>query len=114
MTWWMLLLLAGAAYRVTRLVGWDDLTHPLRVVVTGRTDDEHHAEARVYDENPTDLPPDPARWYLSRLVRCPWCAGFWICLATAAAYWVWPAQTLDVALPLLLSALVGFAAKLDT
>ena len=38
-SWWAFLLLALGAFRVTRLIGWDDLTIRLRHAVTGMGDD---------------------------------------------------------------------------
>lgn len=129
MTWLELVLLIGAAYRLTRLVAWDDLTHPLRTVTTGLSDREHAELAGYVDRQindgqrdpfttePENMPVGRGRFYLSRLLRCPWCVGFWISLtvaAVAAAADVYPwAWTPAVALTT--SAAVGFTAKwLDT
>lgn len=128
MTWWQLLLLYGAAYRLTRLAAFDDLTHPLRAVVTGVGDQQHHELAAYVDERieagidawdvpAVNQPPiSRGRFYLSRMIRCPWCIGFWISglVAIGAAIgdvtsWGWMP-----ALALTLSAAVGFTAKLDT
>lgn len=55
-----------AACRLTRLFTHDDITTGLRLRLARRG--EH------------DL--------LWRLVRCPWCLGFWITAATCAAAWL--------------------------
>lgn len=128
MTWWQLILLYGASYRLTRLAAFDDLTHPLRVLVTGVGDSQHHELASYIDQmieadtdpwsfEPVNRPPiSKQRFYVSRMIRCPWCIGFWISFIVAAlaaagdvTSWGWmPAVALT------LSAAVGFTAKLDT
>jgi len=107
--------------RVTRLINSDVILDPARVWMahraaaakTGRDEAlshgrHHHAER---------LERATARWNKAvYFVGCPWCVGFWICLA--AAYlpvaligWPWWAVV-----PVALSAshLVGVASALDT
>lgn len=98
-----LVVLALGAFRLTRLLGWD--TMPLlmraRVWVTGR---------ELIDGEVVVRNPDRDEW-IDDLVSCPWCLGWWVCLATAGAWWVWPTATIAVALPLALSAAVGLVAR---
>lgn len=160
-TWWQFLLLALGAFRVTRLIGWDDLTIPYRRKLTGLGDEEHKQWAYVIDHqrevdyDPWDvrepqyylgqraphdrfqqlrerlresagsdsIPPIVAadqphppvsqrRYYLSKMVRCPWCLGFWVSLAFGLGWggsadaWL---SGLAIAFPL--SAAVGLIAK---
>lgn len=124
-TWWEATLLALLAFRLTRLLGWDDLTVSFRHWLTGLSDDEYSALAEwVYDVEkaggdpweqaywtPGQRIPDPRRFYLAKMIHCPWCAGWWISLAVAAGWWLWPWGTIRAALPFALSALVGLVAK---
>lgn len=110
-----LTLLATA--RITRIVTEDTITKPIR--------DRIHKKARPVTAQPDDQPvtaqpaarppgrpagrpdsdneeprPAPRVWrYLSKLVICPWCSGFWISLALTLAYFrmwlgVWPTVNL--------------------
>lgn len=129
---WLFTLMALAAFRVTRLIGWDDLTAGWRSTYGGMSDVEYRQWndklQRVvesgYDpwtqtwSGPTGtitgLPFKPWQWYLAKLVRCPWCLGFWVSLATAIIYGSVGGGTI-AAIPLValaLSAAVGFTAKL--
>lgn len=77
----ILLISALAVYRLTRLVTEDTILDRPRGWAIGR-----------------------AEW-LGTLVTCPWCAGFWIALATTIAL----AATSAVALPLVGWVLLPFA-----
>jgi hypothetical protein len=156
-SWWVFVLLALGAFRVTRLVAYDDLTIPLRSWLTGMGDEEHKQWAYVIDHqhevahDPWDLrqvqmlpmetlrdrlreatgsdavpplvasdqawpPVSKERYYVSKLVRCPWCAGFWVSLAAMAVWGGWHDAGLSgwfsgVVLALPLSAVVGLLAK---
>ncbi len=92
-------LLALGAFRLTRLAGWDDVTHPARRALLGVTDDGRPVRGRT------------ARWRLAAWAHCPWCVGFWISVAVYAAWRVAPAATLVAMTPLAISALVGLIAK---
>lgn len=118
------LLLALGVFRLTRLVGWDDLTITLRHKVTGMGDREHHEWASYIDAQrqlgndpwqPTrDVAPPPVtarRFYLSKMIRCPWCVGFWLSLLIWAAWLLAGAWTVGLAVPWALSAAVGIVAK---
>lgn len=99
-----LVVLALGAFRLTRIIGWDTLAGlvRLRVWATGRRLED---DGRVTVTNPAR-----PEW-IDQLLSCPWCLGWWVCLATAGSWWAWPTTTLAVALPLALSAAVGLIAK---
>lgn len=119
-----LLLLLGLAFRLTRLAAYDDLTHPLRVLVTGMGDREHHQKAQLVDSLMDEGISDPwairlegerlpsrGRFYVSRMLRCPWCVGFWISLLVAGLFWLSEPVALYLAVPAILSSGVGLVAK---
>lgn len=88
--WYTLVLLSLAAYRLWRLVAEDTIFDRPRGLLVRRL-------------------PKGEEWIL-----CPWCSGLWTVVAVWLA-WVWePYWTLVVAVPLVLSALVGLvSANLD-
>jgi hypothetical protein len=154
-SWWAVVLLALGAFRITRLIGWDDLTIQARRYVTGVGDEEHKQWAyvidhqREVDEDPWDIervhwlddaqgeladrleaatgkrtcppivaaattaypPISPRRYYLSKMVRCPWCAGWWVTLIVWALWLAWPHAVLIAVTPFALSAILGLIAK---
>jgi hypothetical protein len=135
--WWQFVVLVLGLFRVVRLVGWDDISATPRALVTGLTDKEYDFWAKlVWNQQQKDrdpwvdgvpgdadddrfllrpgvlrVPVGRFRFKLAQLVRCPWCAGFWVCTAGAAAWWAAPDATLAVATPLALSSVVGLVAK---
>lgn len=111
-TGWQFVLLALAAFRVTRLVGWDDITDKLRHKLLSKP----VMITRTVGGEPTrSRTPVPDRVWrtnvVARMVRCPWCLGWWVCLAWWAAWIVWPHGTLIAATPWALAALVGLVSK---
>lgn len=66
----VLVLAVLAAARVTRLVVGDTITFPLR------------DWAARHDHGPRT----PVHW-LHGLITCPWCFGFWVCLAAVLVAW---------------------------
>lgn len=131
---WIFALLALAAFRVTRLAGWD--TFPpaerarARLLKTwieprcsscnvGRTDYEGRPHGWVGLERcPSCNSADPpifvegySRPLLADLFNCPFCLGFWVCLAAYLSWLAAPTVTLVVAIPFALSTVVGLAAK---
>lgn len=90
-----LVILWLGAYRVWWLVAKDTLTQAWRTRLLG------------YEDNGSrNRWPHPHQ-RVGEFVHCPWCLGFWICLAIVLAYAQWPSGTLWVMLPFALSALVG-------
>jgi hypothetical protein len=123
-SWWQLVLLGLAAFRVTRLIGWDDLTILPRRWLTGLSDDEHAVTAEHVDQmlgqdidpwddtqTPAHMPIGRARFYLSRMIRCPWCLGWWVSLAAWLSWEAWPHAVMVGAAPFAISAVVGLTAK---
>lgn len=92
-------LLALAAYRVTRLIGWDDITDGLRRRATG-----------LGDWAGGDLPPS-YRPGLDKWLHCPFCLGWWVALGWWAAWAVWPEGTMAAATPFAIAAVVGLIGK---
>ncbi len=91
-----LLVLVLAAYRITRLVGWDDfpLAARARAWATGEGSDGTF-------ERPV----------LEHFLTCPFCIGFWISLAVYGAWLSAPTPTLYAMTPFAISASVGLIAK---
>lgn len=119
---WPALILALGVFRLVRLVGWDDISATPRAWLTGLTDREYNDWAKwVWEQQQQDLDPwrdgktvvpvGPVRFKLAQLVRCPWCAGFWVSLASYLAWYAAGYATMTVATPLALSAVVGLVAK---
>jgi hypothetical protein len=133
---WHFGILVLAAYRACRLVGWDTITAGWRESYGGVSDADYEAwhpwitqeikagrdpwappagtMVRVGDVMVEGAPTfSLARWRWAEMIRCPWCLGWWVCLAgwiawLAVGAWlvwlaVWPAA----------SAVVGLVAKWD-
>jgi hypothetical protein len=82
---WTFALLALASYRLTRLVTRDRITACIRKRLRGDR--------------------------VGYLLRCPWCAGFWISLLAYLA-WAWQPRAALVPLTVFsLSAIVGLLTK---
>lgn len=95
-----LLILILGAYRLTRLVGWDEfpLVAKLRDRVTGKRGVEGGVE---YHERPV----------LEHFLTCPFCVGFWISAAVYVAWLSAPRPTLYAVTPFAISGAVGLIAK---
>jgi len=83
------LLTVGAAARITRLFTEDTITRPLRDYLTAKADDRWDAP----DESPPGSSPHlitaPRAWrWLAKLIRCPWCLGFWVSALLVGAYFL--------------------------
>jgi len=89
-----LVLLGLAAFRTWKLIGDDTILDRPRDWFLNRIRD-------VGGKNVGAV-------YMGTLLECPWCAGFWISLAWWGAWEAWPHTTLIVAVPLVISAVVGF------
>ena len=86
-------LVALAAFRVTRLVVFDQLTEPLR------------------DHTVYKLSDDGFSGWVRDLFDCAWCAGFWIAGLFAIGWALNEQATLWVALPFAISAVTGLIAR---
>lgn len=124
MTWLYAVIGALAAFRLTRLVGWDEITARPRAWASGVPDRSYKQLAASIEDSiakgvdpwsgTVRKPPlSKERYYVAKLLHCPWCVGWWISLAVAlVAYW-----RLDVswwfaaAYALAVSSVVGLVAK---
>lgn len=79
--WWVVVALA--AFRLTRLVAVDEVTHRPRQWLSGKSTTAGY-------------------W-----ITCPWCVGFWICAALLGAVLLWPTPTAYACLVLSWSSVVG-------
>jgi len=95
---WAGVLLALAAYRLFRIVGYDTITQPIRERVTGYKDSD-------------TLPSDVTDAKLAYLFRCPWCLGWWVSLAVWGVYEASPHWALVAATPLAISAGCGIIGR---
>ena len=120
MSWLVLLVVAAAAARLTRLLNADDIARPARAWLT--MDDEmyeafapwiDHARASGDDPwaHPTQNPPpfDQAAFAAARFVRCAWCVSVWVGLCLTLTYAAWPRATWWASLPLALSEAAALA-----
>lgn len=89
-------LLALAAWRLYRLAAYDDITRPMRERLVRRA--EEPGFVYVGDGN--------YRPRLDTFVHCPYCLGFWICVAGWVAYQVWPHGMVWLAVPWAASAVL--------
>lgn len=122
--WIELAVLALGIFRIVRLVGWDDITARVRawVTVSDASYDtwievQHAAEQRdesfqtFISRSEGTTPPSPFRWWLARLIRCPWCLGVWLTIPVWLCWLSWPDGTVGAMTPLALMAVVGLVAK---
>ncbi len=114
-TWWVALVLGLGAYRVCRLLGWDDFPPIARARgwVTGE-----HVVTNGSTNTRMGLTSEPVvasyryrRPYLAALLHCAFCLGFWVSLATYVAWRLWPVGSVTVMAPFALSAFVGLVAR---
>lgn len=97
-------MLVLGAYRVTRLIGWDELAPvaKLRSRATGaRYDDSSGVDEEWKFDRPT----------LAHFLACPFCLGFWVSLAVYVAWLSAPTPTLYAMTPFAISGAVGLLAK---
>lgn len=120
MSWLYAVTIVLAAFRVTRLVGWDEITQPPRAWLSGVHDRNysklaHDIEgllAEGVDPWTARRPPiSKRRYYVAKLLHCPWCVGFWISCMYAIGAYEWPHATILIAAPFAISAAVGLIAK---
>lgn len=101
-------ILSLAAFRVTRLLGWDDLPPivRLRARVTGET---MHHNSTTQRDGPIIRHRRPV---LAHFLACPYCSGFWVCLLVYVLWLVVPTEVQYAAVPFALSGLVGITARM--
>jgi Protein of unknown function (DUF1360) len=105
---WTFALLALAAFRLTRLIGWDVVTRPLREPLTGRQESGSAKQARDSHKGRR------MQWHQEKLddfIDCPFCVGFWTCVAVWVLWDAWPRWITFLAVPWALSAVVGLVTK---
>lgn len=93
--WWEFALLAGASFRVWRLLAADAILDRPREWLTRRAKaeaGEHREEVEIF-------------------LRCPYCLGWWITLGWWGAWLIWPHATVVVAVPWAANAVVGLVAR---
>lgn len=100
-------VLTLGAFRLARLVGWDDLppVEKLRAKLIGEVayyNDVERKGAPIYRYR---------RPALAKFVHCPWCQGFWVSLLVYLAWLAWPTGTVYALAPFALSAAVGLLAR---
>lgn len=105
---WEFVLLALGAFRLSRLIGWDTITAGLRERITGFTDDN---AASIEDLPSGGSRSRRARVYLSTMIRCPWCQGFYVSALVYVAWVGLPRLTLASCAVLSISSAVGLIAK---
>lgn len=108
-------VLVLAAYRWTRLLGWDDLPPILRARAWALGEAVHvsgssNSAAGLTSEQPY-ITVTYRRPLLAHFVHCAFCLGFWVSCLTYAAWLLWPRPTLYAAGAFALSAAVGLVAK---
>lgn len=107
--WFATLVLTLAAFRLVRLIGWDDL--PPVVSLRDRATGASHQRSLAERGNGHDLVVY-RRPLLAHFLRCPYCQGFWVGLAVLAFYWACPRDwALLVLAPFALGAAVGLIAR---
>lgn len=93
--WFQVAVLILGSFRLTRLVGWDDLPPVAR------------ARAWLLGARPNGTYRRPL---LAHFVHCPFCVGFWIGLAVIVSWWLWTPVVIILA-PFALNTIVGLTAK---
>jgi hypothetical protein len=111
---WTFILLALAAYRLYRLGARDTITEPVRAALTYPDEqalalgDDVDPRLEVVGERDR---PKGWRVYLATLIRCPWCAGFYVSVCVWVAWELEPRWSTICAAPWALSAVLGLVRK---
>lgn len=92
-----LVILALAAWRTYRLLAFDVILQPLRERLIRRAEDDGYVYVGEGEYRPT----------LDKFVHCPYCLGFWLCVAWWVAYLVWPHGAVWLAVPWALSGVLA-------
>ncbi len=111
----VLLVLAGAAFRVTRLIGWDTFPLAERIRAWAVGAKLHSSGSSNSVGGLTDEPPKLVWIYkrptLHHFLGCPFCQGFWVSVLVYVAWVFEPTGTLYAAVPFAISGAVGLIAK---
>lgn len=112
---WPALVLALAAFRLARLVGWDTfpLAERFRDLVSGTetvTSGNSNARMGLTNGDVTETTTD-RRPAVRHFLECAWCQGFWLSLGAYGAWLAEPRWALYGAAPFAISAFVGLVAK---
>lgn len=103
-SWYQLILLSFAAWRVYRLISEDTiLERPRRWAL--RLDENWQKEG--------DDPGDSYRQEWGQFITCPYCLGAWSGAAWWLAWILWPHATTIAAVPLAISTVLIGVAKFD-
>jgi len=100
--WWQFLLLAGATFRLWRLLTEDDILVRPRNYLLNLGDWRKDGD------------PIPAEYRAAwgEFISCPWCFGAWLSIVWWSSYKTWPHGSLVAAVPFALSAVVGVVGHL--
>jgi hypothetical protein len=100
--WWEFVLLALAVFRIYRLIAEDTiLDRPRRWLL--RLGNEWQSDG-------DEIPPEyREKWAL--FITCPWCLGFWLSVLAWVGWLIFPTETIWLAVPWALSAVVALINK---
>lgn len=103
----VLALYVLVAARVTRLVNYDTVLDPIRLwIATRASSAKDQADAATTVEEQTTAFRRYLRWTaVADFQACPWCIGFWVCVALA------PVPILIIGWPLWAWAILPWAAS---
>lgn len=92
----LIIVLSLASYRVWRLVGYDDISTPIRLRLQG-------FGPSSYDGTP----------WLLKLIECPWCLGTWLSLLSVYIFSLYHPLPYPVLWYLAVPTLVGLIGNID-
>lgn len=105
---WVAVVLALGAFRIVRIVGWDDWPYAVRLRhwLGGRNERNRGEHVFANDERGTYTRP-----VLAKFLSCPWCFGFHLSCVIYVLWLLFPTSTLYALAPFALSAAVGLIAR---
>jgi len=87
MNWIDFIIIILAAFRITRLIVFDEITsfirNPFLAVI--EKEDETGGKELVIEIKGRGL-----RRFIGKLLSCYWCTGFWVSLGVVCAYYILP------------------------
>lgn len=105
---WVFVLLTLAAYRLTRFVGWDGITAPVRERITHREEAGSGKDARDTSKGRKHRPYRPK---VDEFLHCPFCVSWWLCFGGYIAWLAWPHAVEVLAVPWAASGIAGLISK---